>query len=151
MTTATIIKFLDQLFTLCDTASFVRSDNAGSFSSLEFKVHPEQRGISSNQCSICHHSENGQTEKTVQTVWKTIQPALKTVKLPREQWKIVLPEALHSIRLLPCTATNATSNERYFSFQRRSSIGHHFQVGFHVHELRLFSVDLFGPTKQTLY
>ena len=101
MTTATVIKFLDQLFILCNTASFVLFDNAGYFSSLEFKAYLEQRGISSNQCSIWHLSGNGQTEKMVQTVWKTTQLAFKTVNLPRDQWEIVPPAALHSIRLLP--------------------------------------------------
>ena len=38
-------------------------------------------------------------------------------------WEIVLPEALHSIRSLLCTATNATPHERLFLYQRRSSSG----------------------------
>ena len=37
---------------------------------------------------------------------------------------MVLPDALHSIRSLLCTATNATPHERMFKFQRRSSSGH---------------------------
>ena len=48
---------------------------------------------------------------------------IKTVGLPREQWKTVLPEALHSVRSLLCTDTNTTPHERFFSFQRRSSVG----------------------------
>ena len=59
----------------------------------------------------------------VQTVWKTIQLALKTANLPHEQWEVMLPNALHSIRSLFCTATNVTSHERFFAFQRRSSTG----------------------------
>ena len=39
-----------------------------------------------------------------------------------EQWEIVLPEALHSIGLLFCTATNTTPRKRFFSFQRKSSV-----------------------------
>jgi len=97
MTTSTVIQCLDQLFTLCDTASFVLSDNATYFLSLEFKAYLIQRGISANKCSIYHPSGNGQAERTVQTVWKTIQPALKSAGLRHEQWEIVLAEALHSI------------------------------------------------------
>ena len=48
--TSTVIKYITQLFTLCGTASFVLSDNASSFCSLEFKAYLEQRGISSNKC-----------------------------------------------------------------------------------------------------
>ena len=36
---------------------------------------------------------------------------------------IVLSDALHSIRSLLCTVTNATSHERLFSYQRRSTSG----------------------------
>lgn len=118
-----VIKCLDQLFSLCGTASFLHSDNASSFSSVEFKTYLTQRGISSSKSSIYNPSGNGQAERTVQTVWKTIQLALKTAGLPHEQWEIVLADALHSIRSLLCTATNTTPHERFFSFQRRSSTG----------------------------
>ena len=116
MTTQTVISCLDLLFTLCGTVGFVLSDNASSFSSLEFKAHLTQRCIASNKCSIYHPSGNGQAERTVQTVWKTIQLALKTANLPHEQWEMMLPNALHSIRSLLCTATNATPHERFFAF-----------------------------------
>ena len=39
------------------------------------------------------------------------------------QWECVLPDALHSIRPLLCTATNATPHERLFHFTRRSTLG----------------------------
>ena len=51
MTTQTVIRFLDLLFTLCGSAGFVLSDNASSFSSLKFKAYLSQRGIVSNKCS----------------------------------------------------------------------------------------------------
>ena len=62
MTTVTVIKCLDQLFSLGGTDSFVLSNNANSFSCLEFKGYLEQCGISSNKCSIYHYSENRQAE-----------------------------------------------------------------------------------------
>jgi hypothetical protein len=49
--------------------------------------------------------------------------ALKSKKLQVENWEIMLQDALHSIRSLLCTATNATPHERFFNFQRRSSNG----------------------------
>ena len=39
------------------------------------------------------------------------------------RWQEVLPEALHSVRSLLCTATNSTPHERFLSFPRRSSSG----------------------------
>ena len=125
MTTTTVIKCLDQLFTLFGTASFALSDNASSFSFLKFKAYLEQREISTSKCNVYHPSKNGKADKTVQTVRKTSRLALKTVELPHEQWEIVFPEALNSIKLF-CTATNTTPHERFFSFQRRSSVGPSF-------------------------
>ena len=36
---------------------------------------------------------------------------------------MMLPNAMHSIRSLLCTATNPTPHERFFAFRRRSSTG----------------------------
>ena len=41
----------------------------------------------------------------------------------QSQWESVLPDALHSIRSLLCTATNETPHERLFRFPRRNSAG----------------------------
>ena len=71
MTTLTVIRCLETLFILCGTADFVLSDNASSFSSVEFKSYLTQRSfscISSNKCSIYHPAGNGPAERTVQTV-----------------------------------------------------------------------------------
>lgn len=38
-------------------------------------------------------------------------------------WECILPDALHSIRSLRCTATNTTPHKRMFGFARRSSHG----------------------------
>ena len=57
------------------------------------------------------------------TLWRTISLALKSEKLPTALWEKVLPNALHSIRSLLCTATNETPHERFFLFNRRSSTG----------------------------
>lgn len=49
--------------------------------------------------------------------------ALKSRGLPTQCWQAVLPDALHSIRSLLCTATNATPHERLLNYSRRSSTG----------------------------
>ncbi|KAL7644264.1 UNVERIFIED_CONTAM: hypothetical protein RMT77_005091 [Armadillidium vulgare] len=40
-----------------------------------------------------------------------------------QAWEPVLSDALHYIRSLLCTATNATPHERLFSFPRKTSLG----------------------------
>ena len=116
MTTCSVTQCLDQIFTLCGTPSFVHSDDPPSFCSHEFKTYLTSRGISSSKSSIYNPAGNGQAEKTVQTVWKSMQLALKSYNLPLSRWESVLAEALHSIRSLLCTTTNATTHERFFIF-----------------------------------
>ena len=43
--------------------------------------------------------------------------------LDNKHWEQFLPDALHSIRSLLCTATNATPHERFFAHNRRTSNG----------------------------
>ena len=52
-----------------------------------------------------------------------ISTCLKSRNLPVKNWQDVLPDVLHSVRSLLCTATNETPHERFFSFPRRSSVG----------------------------
>ncbi|KXJ09520.1 hypothetical protein AC249_AIPGENE11011 [Exaiptasia diaphana] len=52
-----------------------------------------------------------------------VRLALKSANLPDAKWEMVLPDALHSVRSLLSTATNATPHERFFGFQRRSTHG----------------------------
>ena len=52
-----------------------------------------------------------------------LQLALSSRNLNDKQWELVLPSALHSIRRLLCTSTNATPHKRFFKFQRISTTG----------------------------
>ena len=49
--------------------------------------------------------------------------SLKSKNLPLKNWQDVLPDVLHSVRSLLCTATNETPHERFFGFPCRSSAG----------------------------
>ena len=123
MTTSTVIGCLDKLFAICGTPGFIHSDNGPCFVSQEFRDYLLRRGISSSKSSVYHPSGNGQAERTVQTVWKTIKLALHAAKLPSSHWEVVLADCLHSMRSLLCTSTNATPHERFFNFNRRSHTG----------------------------
>ena len=120
---STVINCLEKLFVLAGLPSYIHSDNASSFRSREFKHHLLKRGIASSYSSIYHPSGNGQAEKTVGTVWKAIQLALRSCDLPISQYDKVLNDVLHSIRSLLCVSTNTTPHAQFFNFQRRSSTG----------------------------
>ena len=59
----------------------------------------------------------------IMAIWTAIKFAITSRKLDIEQWECVLPDVLHSIRSLLCTATNATPHERLLHFPRRSTFG----------------------------
>ena len=125
MTSSVVTQCLDKLFALCGTPSFVHTDNAAAaaFASTEFKTNLMKRGIASSKSSIYHPAGNGQAVRTVGTVGRAVQFALKTCQLPISHYETVLDNVLHSIRSLLCVATNFTSHERFFNFQRRSCSG----------------------------
>ena len=73
--------------------------------------------------SIDEVRSNGQCEKYNDVIWKGVQLSLKSRGLSISQWEKVLPQVLHSVRSLFCTTTNSTPHDRFFCFQKRSSLG----------------------------
>ena len=120
---STVIKCLDQLFTLCGTPSYIHSDRGTSFLSHEIKHYLTQKGIATSKTTPYHPIGNGQCERYNGIIWKGVQLALKSHNLQISNWEMVLPSVLHSIRSLLSTATNTTPHERFFAFQRRSMCG----------------------------
>ena len=79
--------------------------------------------ISTSRTSVHNPKSNGQCEKFNNVIWTGVRLALKTQGLPLTKWEEVLPQVLHSVRSLLCTATNSTPHERFFNFPRRSTLG----------------------------
>ena len=123
MCSSTIKKCFTELFTTFGLPAFVHSDRGTSFMSSDLKDFLHSRGIATSRTTAFNPKGNGQVERLNGTLWRNISLALKSEKLPSAQWEKVLPNALHSIRSLLCTATNETSHERFFLFNRRSSTG----------------------------
>ena len=123
MHTKTVIKCLEVVFSLCGMPSFIHSDRGTSFMSQELKMYLSQKGIATSKTTPYHPVGNGQVERYNGIIWKVICLSLPTHGLEKQHWEVVLPEVLHSVRSLLCTATNDTPHERFFGFQRRSSHG----------------------------
>ena len=83
----------------------------------------QRRGIACSRTSVYNAPGNGQCERYNGIIWTAVKLALKSRKLDTRQWELVLPDALHSIRSLLCTATNQTPHKRLFNFRRKSSFG----------------------------
>jgi hypothetical protein len=123
MQTSSVIKCLESIFTLCGMPNYIHSDRGASFMSIELKEYLTQKGVATSRTTPYHSQGNGQCERYNGIIWKAIQLSLKEHNLPEQHWETVLPSALHSIRSLLSTSTNATPHERFFGFQRRSSHG----------------------------
>ena len=120
---STVIKCFNQLFSVFGMPSYVHSDQGSSFMSHELKQYLLSKNVATSRTTSYNPQCNGQVEKLNHTLWRNITLALKSRGLPQSNWQDVLPDALHSIRTLLCTATNATPHERMFVFQRRSTSG----------------------------
>ena len=70
-----------------------------------------------------HPTGNAQCERVNQTVSRTVKLMLHNLNLPELSWETVLPQSLHAVRFLLCTATNAAPHERFLNFHRRSMLG----------------------------
>ena len=103
--------------------AYIHSDRGTGFMNAELKTFLHQKGIATS-CTTSYNLEgNRQVQQYNGTVWKTINLALKKHQLPVKYWQEVISDALHSIRSLMCSGTNAIPHERLFSFQCKSTSG----------------------------
>ncbi len=123
MNASTLIKCFTQLFSLFGMPAFIHSDRGSSFMSAEFKTFLHGKGVATSRTTPYNPQGNGQVERLNGTLWKTINMSIKSHNADVSNWEHFLPQALHSIRSLLCTATNATPHERMFSYNRRSTSG----------------------------
>ena len=123
MTWATVRSCLYQLFAVFGMPSYVHSDRGPSFMCKELKEFLHSHGIATSKTSPYNPRGNGQVEKYNGTIWKSIQLKLEETGLDKRHWERFLPDALHSMRSLLCTATNATPHERMFTYTRKTSSG----------------------------
>ena len=131
MTAPTIIKCLQEIFALFGMAGYIHSDNGPSLVSKELQDALFKLGIPCSNSSVYNPRGNGQVERFNATIWKSILLALQTRKLQDNQWELVIPAVLHSLRSLVCVATNETPHERLFNYQRRSMMGHSLPTWLH--------------------
>lgn len=124
LTSATVIRCLSQLFAIFGMPAYTHSDRGTSFLSSEFRRFCLSNGISLSRTTPYNPSGNGQCEKYNHIMWRAVVMALRSKHLPISCWEQVLPDTLHSIRSLLCTATNDTPHEHLFTYQRHSFTGH---------------------------
>ena len=123
LTAATVIKCLEDLFFTFGFPLYIHSDRGATFMSDELKKFLITLGIASSRTTPYNPQGNGQVERLNGTLWRTIKLNLRSKNMDTPNWEQALPIALHSIRSLLCTSTNATPHERMFQHSRRSPNG----------------------------
>ncbi|KRZ96710.1 Retrovirus-related Pol polyprotein from transposon gypsy [Trichinella sp. T8] len=94
ISTQTVSKCLTQLFYLFGMPAYIHTDRGSSFMSNDLKTYLHSLGVVTSR-TTAHNPQ-------------------------AEQWEEVIGLALHSIRTLLSTATNATPHERLFGYPRRT-------------------------------
>ena len=113
MTSKTFSQCYNNLFTLFGIADMLHTDRAKDFMYRETKLRLNSKVVATSNTSRYNPQGNGQAEKLNGTLWKAIEVSLHSRNLKPSDWESVLPDALHSIRSLLCTATNTTPHERF--------------------------------------
>uniref|UniRef100_A0A5S6PYY5 Integrase catalytic domain-containing protein n=1 Tax=Trichuris muris TaxID=70415 RepID=A0A5S6PYY5_TRIMR len=130
---SSVIKAMTELFSLFGVPAYVHTDRGTAFMSRELKEFFASKGIACSRTTPYNPQGNGQAERYVGIIWKMVILALRSRDWPLSQWRCVLPEALHAIRSLLCTAINATPHERMFNFSRRSATGNMYDRANWIH------------------
>ena len=122
MTSNTVTKGLTLLFTLFGMPAFVHSDWGPS---LSFELHSylTRKGVAMRHTTPYNPAGNGQVEKYNGTLCKVVTMAYWSKDLHIKYWQVVLPDVLHSLRSLLCTATSETPHELLFRFSWHSTSG----------------------------
>ena len=123
MTASTVIRCFSQLFSIFGMPSYIHSDRAQTFLSGELREFLNGKGIATSHSTPYNPAGNGQIERLNGTLWRTLELAAASKNLNIDHWEYLLPDALHSIRSLLCTATNETPHERMFKYTRKSTNG----------------------------
>ena len=121
--TESVVVSLTSIFSLFGLPGYVHSDRGSSFLSDDLKQWLHTKGVPTSRTTPYNPQGNGQCERYNGIIWTTIQHLCKSRNIDIKHWETVLPDALHAIRSLLCTATNATPHERMFNHLRRSASG----------------------------
>ena len=112
----TVISCLSRILTLFGACIYVHSYRDKSFMSIELVSYLYSMRIARSRTSAYNPRGNGQCEKNNDLIWSAVLLALNNRNLFLSAWESVLPQVLHPIRSLLCTATNVTNSPRTISW-----------------------------------
>ena len=122
-TSKTVKRCLTDIFSVFGLPESVHNDRGSDFISQETRDFLLNHGVATSKTSRYTPQCNGQVEKLNGTIWKAIRCALHGKSRRLSEWDESLPQALHAVRSLLCTATNETPHDRIFTYPRKTSTG----------------------------
>ena len=122
----TVIKCLNQLFSLCGTPGYIHSDRGSSFISREIKEHLSQKGIATSRTTHYHPTGNAQCERYNGIVWKSVGLALKTHSFSDSHWEWYF----HTHYTLLDRSSRHQSTQLHMRDFSVFSVGHHVEPHF---------------------
>ena len=128
ISTETVIKCLEVIFSVFGMPEFIHSDRGFSFMSAKLAGYFRNRGIASSHSTPYHPTGNSQVERFNGIVWKAVRLALASAKLPVEQWESVLLDAFDHCFQLPQMQPRMID---FSTFQENLVKGHHYPLGCH--------------------
>uniref|UniRef100_UPI00358E90FB uncharacterized protein n=1 Tax=Myxine glutinosa TaxID=7769 RepID=UPI00358E90FB len=120
MTAATVMRCLQNMFSMFGYPAYVHTDRGAVFLSQEVRGYLLQNNIASSYTTPYRPQANGQIERFNGIIWRAVMLNLRTLGRGLDKWAWSLPAALNSIRALLSTATNQTPHERLFHHPRSS-------------------------------
>uniref|UniRef100_UPI00358F56FA uncharacterized protein n=1 Tax=Myxine glutinosa TaxID=7769 RepID=UPI00358F56FA len=120
MTAATVMRCLQNLFSMFGYPAYVHTDRGVVILSQEVRGYLLQNNVASSYTTPYRPQANGQIERFNRIIWRAVVLNLRTLGWGLDKWAWSLPAALNSIRALLCTATNQTPHERLFHHPRSS-------------------------------
>ena len=97
MSALTVTSCFRKLFSLFGCPSSIHSDRGPQFMSREVCNFLMENDIAHTHSTPYHPQGNGQCERENATIWKAVQLALRSQKLPETHWESVLDSALYSM------------------------------------------------------
>ena len=82
----TVIVCLNQLFSMFGMPSYIHTDRAATFMSLELLSYLQRRGIACSHTAVYNAPGNGQCERYNGIIWSAVKLALKSRGLDIRQW-----------------------------------------------------------------
>lgn len=118
ITSASIIDSLDRLFTIFGYPLTLKTDNAKSFTSVEFNKYMEEHGITLRHSTPLWPESNGQIERQNRSLLK----AMRIAQAEGLNWKTELRKFLIAYRTTPHTTTAVSPGELLFGRKLRSKL-----------------------------